>query len=85
VALYLVGTSAFSLRLLGALPRRQLVVAVALLALYAVSGTFPAWVVAGAVAGLLVALCASESEALRRVISSEAGEPSSTADERMTG
>jgi low temperature requirement protein LtrA len=85
VALYLVGTSAFSLRLLGALPQGQLVVALALLALYAISASFPAWVVAGAVAALLVALCAAESEAVRRVIGGEAGEPSSTADERMTG
>jgi low temperature requirement protein LtrA len=85
VALYLVGTAAFSLRLLGAAPYRQLGVAGALLVLYAVGGGMPAWVVAGAVAGLLGALCAAESEALRRVISSEAGEPSSTADERMTG
>jgi low temperature requirement protein LtrA len=85
VALYLVGTSAFSLRLLGALPRGQLAVAGALLVLYAVGGSMPAWVVAAAVAALIGVLCAAESEAVRRVISSEAGEPSSTADERMTG
>ena len=85
VALYLVGTTAFSLRLLGAAPYRQLGVAGALLVLYAVGGSMPAWVVAGAVAGLLGVLCALESEALRRVIGSEAGEASSTADERMTG
>ncbi len=85
VALYLVGTSAFSLRLLGALPHRQLIVAVALLALYAVGGSFPAWVVAGGVTVLMGGLCVAESEAVRRVISSRAGEASSTADERMTG
>ena len=85
VALYLVGTTAFSLRLLGAAPYRQLVVVGALLVLYAVGGAMPAWVVAGAVAALLGVLCAAESEALRRVISREAGEASSTADERMTG
>jgi low temperature requirement protein LtrA len=85
VALYLVGTSAFSLRLLGSLPHGQLIVAVALMALYAVGGSLPAWVVAGGVTLLLAALCASESGAVRRVISSRAGEPSSTADERMTG
>ncbi|MGN6870500.1 MAG: low temperature requirement protein A [Solirubrobacteraceae bacterium] len=85
VALYLVGTAAFSLRLLGEAPRGQLAVAGALLVLYAVGGAMPAWVVAGAVAALLGALCAAESEALRRVIGAEAGEPSSTADERMTG
>jgi hypothetical protein len=85
VALYLVGTSAFSLRLLGAAPYGQLAVAGALLVLYGVGGGMPAWVIAGAVAALLGALCAAESEALRRVISSRAGEASSTADERMTG
>jgi low temperature requirement protein LtrA len=85
VALYLVGTAAFSLRLLGTAPRGQLAVAGALLVLYAVGGAMPAWLVAGAVAALLGLLCAAESEALRRVIGSEAGEASSTADERMTG
>jgi low temperature requirement protein LtrA len=85
VALYLVGTAAFSLRLLGAAPYGQLAVAGALLVLGAVGGGMPAWVVAGAVAALLGALCVAESEALRRVIGDEAGEASSTADERMTG
>jgi Na+(H+)/acetate symporter ActP len=85
VALYLVGTAAFSLRLLGVVQSRQLAVAGALLVLYAVGGGMPAWVVAGAVTALLGALCAAESEALRRVISSRGGEASSTADERMTG
>jgi low temperature requirement protein LtrA len=85
VALYLVGTAAFSLRLLGSLPRGQLAVAAALLALYAVGGDIPAWLVAAGVAALLGVLCAAESEALHRVIGREAGEPSSTADERMTG
>jgi hypothetical protein len=41
--------------------------------------------VAAGVALLLAVLCAAESEALRRVISSQAGEASTTADERMTG
>jgi low temperature requirement protein LtrA len=85
VALYLVGTAAFSLRLLGTIQYGQLAVAGALLVLYGVGGGVPAWVVAAAVAGLLGALCAAESEALRRVISARAGEASTTADERMTG
>jgi low temperature requirement protein LtrA len=85
VALYLVGTSAFSLRLLGAAPLRQLAAAGALLVLYAVGGGMPAWVVAAAVAALLGALCAAESEGLRRVMSDRGREASSTADERMTG
>jgi low temperature requirement protein LtrA len=85
VALYLVGTAAFSLRLLGTVQYGQLGVAAALLVLYAVAGGMPAWVVAVAIAALLGALCGAESEALRRVISARAGEASSTADERMTG
>jgi hypothetical protein len=85
VGLYLIGTAAFSMRLLGVLQSGQLVVAGVMLVLYAVGGGIPAWVVAGAVAALLVVLCAAESEAVRRVISNEAGEASSTADERMTG
>jgi low temperature requirement protein LtrA len=85
VALYLVGTAAFSLRLLGEAQYGQWAVAGALLVLYAVGGGIPAWAVAAAVAALLGALCTAESETLRRVISSGAGEASSTADERMTG
>ncbi len=85
VALYLAGTAAFSLRLLGAVEYGQLGVGVALLVLYAVGGGLSAWVVAGGVAALLGGLCLAESEALRRVIGSRGGEASSTADERMTG
>ena len=85
MALYLVGTTAFSLRLLGVVQYRQLAVAGALLLLYAVSGGLPAWLVAGAVAALLGALCAAETEAVQRVMSSRGGKTSTTADERMTG
>jgi low temperature requirement protein LtrA len=85
VALYLAGTAAFSLRLLGAVQYGQLAVAGALLVLHAVGGGIPAWVVAGAVAALLGVLCAAESEDLRRVISNRGGEASTTVDERMTG
>jgi low temperature requirement protein LtrA len=85
VALYLAGTTAFSLRLLGAVQYGQLAVAGVLLVLYAVGGGMPAWVVAGAVAALLGVLCAAESEDLRRVITDRAGEASTTVDERMTG
>jgi low temperature requirement protein LtrA len=85
VALYLAGTAAFSLRLLGTVEYGQLAVAGALLVLYAVGGGLPAWVVAAAVAALLGGLCAAEAEAVRRVMSGRGGEPSSTADERMTG
>jgi low temperature requirement protein LtrA len=85
VALYLAGTAAFSLRLLGAAQYGQVAVAGALLVLYAVGGGMPAWVVAGAVAALLGVLCAAESEDVRRVISNRDGEASTTVDERMTG
>jgi hypothetical protein len=85
VALYLAGTAAFSLRLLGTMEYGQLGVGVALLMLYAVGGGLPAWVVAVGVAALLGGLCLAESEAVRRVIGSGGGEASSTADERMTG
>jgi low temperature requirement protein LtrA len=85
VALYLLGTTAFSLRLLGVVQYGQLAVAGALLVLCAVGATLPAWVLAAAVAALLGGLCVAEAEAVRRVMSSRGGEPSSTADERMTG
>jgi low temperature requirement protein LtrA len=85
VALYLVGTAAFSLRLLGVVQYRQLAVAGALLVLYAVGGGLPAWLVAAAVAALLGALCVAEAEVVRRVMSSGGGEASTTADERTIG
>ncbi len=85
VALYLVGNAAFSLRLLGTVEYEKLAVAAALLALYAVGGGLPAWVVAGAVAALMAGLCLAEAEAVRRVMSGRGREASSTADERMTG
>jgi low temperature requirement protein LtrA len=84
VALYLAGTAAFSLRLLGALEHEKLAVAGALLALGAVGGALAGWVVAGAVAALLGGLCLAEAEAVRRVISGRGRERSSTVDERMT-
>ncbi|MBV9606420.1 MAG: low temperature requirement protein A [Solirubrobacterales bacterium] len=85
VAIYLVGTAAFALRLLGARQYGELGVAGALIVLYAFGGGLPAWVLAAAVAALLGGLCLSEAEAVRRVIGSRGGEASRTADERMTG
>ena len=85
VALYLAGTAAFSLRLLGAVEYGQLGVGAALLALYAVGGGLPAWALTAGVAALLGGLCLAQAEAVRRVIGGRGGEPSSTADERMTG
>jgi low temperature requirement protein LtrA len=85
VALYLLGNAAFALRMAGRLDYEKLAVAVALLALYAIAGAIAAWVVAAAVAALLGAMCAAESETVRRVTSRECREASTTASERMTG
>ncbi len=87
MALYLVGNAAFALRMAGRLDYEKLVVAVALLALYAIGGGIAAWAVAAAVAALMGALCAAESEPVRRVMSRQAREreASTTASERMTG
>ena len=86
VALYLVGNAAFALRMAGRVDYEKLVVVVALFALYAISGAIAAWAVAAAVAALLGALCAAESETVRRVLSREASEreASTRASERMT-
>src|SRR3954463_9741233 len=67
VALYLVGHLAFALRMVGALGVEKLVTAALLLVLYAVSGGLAAWALAGAVTALLVAMCAVETVAARRV------------------
>jgi low temperature requirement protein LtrA len=87
VALYLLGNAAFALRMAGRLDREKLVVVVALVALYAIGGAIAAWAVAAAVAALMGALCAAESEPVRRVMSREAREreASPKASERMTG
>jgi low temperature requirement protein LtrA len=79
VALYLVGIASFSLRMFGEIEYQKLAVAAALLVLYAVVGGLAAWVLAAAVAVLLVALCAAESEAVRRVIRHSARETSASA------
>lgn len=79
VALYLVGNASFALRMVGRTEYEKLAVAAALLVLYAVGASLAAWALAGAVAVLLGALCAAESEAVRRVITPHAGKPSTTA------
>jgi len=61
VPLYLVGVSAFRLRMLGELSHGRLVVAGALLVLFAVTESAPAWTVGAGVAVLIVGLCALES------------------------
>jgi low temperature requirement protein LtrA len=67
VALYLVGHVAFGMRMVGAIGREKLIVAAALLALYAVSGGMAAWALAGTVTALLVAMCAVETVGARRL------------------
>jgi low temperature requirement protein LtrA len=61
VALYLLGVSAFRLRMLHSFSRGRVAVAVALLAWFAVSGGVAAWATAAVVAVLVVGLCALES------------------------
>ncbi len=66
VALYLVGVSAFRLRMLAQYSRGRLAVAVALLVLCAACGALPAWTIDAGVAGLVVGLCGAESLAEHR-------------------
>jgi low temperature requirement protein LtrA len=61
VAAYLVGCVVFSLRLLGALSYPKLVVAGALLVLFAAGGSMAAWTLTAVIAVLLAALCAVET------------------------
>ena len=61
VALYLVGVSAFRLRMLARYSRGRLGVAVALMVLCAAGGALPAWTIGAGVTTLLVGLCAVES------------------------
>jgi len=68
VALYLLGNIAFKLRMFGYTGYERLVVIAALLVLYVVGGGLAAWVLAGAIAVLMAALCASETAAGQRVI-----------------
>jgi low temperature requirement protein LtrA len=66
VALYLVGHVAFRLRIAGSVGVEKLVAAAAVLVLYAIGGDLDAWVLAGAVAVVLAAMCAYESVTARR-------------------
>jgi low temperature requirement protein LtrA len=60
VAIYLVGVSAFRLRLLGQPSPGRLAVAVALLVLFAVGSAFAAWLITLLSALLILSLCAAE-------------------------
>ena len=76
VAMYLVGHAAFALRMVGEVEYEKLAVAGALLVLFAVGGGLAAWVLAAAVAALVGALCAVESESVRRVLAKAGREAS---------
>ena len=76
VAMYLVGHAAFALRMVGEVEYEKLVAAAALLVLFAVGGGLSAWVLAAAVAALVGALCAVESESVRRVLAKPGREAS---------
>jgi len=59
-ALYLVGLAAFRLRILGEHSFGRLLVAVAMIVLYALGGGLPAWAIGAGIAVLMAALCAGE-------------------------
>jgi low temperature requirement protein LtrA len=61
VAVYLVGLAAFQWRILGERSYGRLLVALALLVLFAAGGGLPAWVIGAGVAALMAALCAGET------------------------
>jgi low temperature requirement protein LtrA len=60
VAVYLVGVAAFQLRILGERSYSRLLVAVAMLVLFAAGGGLPAWSIGAGLAALMAALCAAE-------------------------
>jgi low temperature requirement protein LtrA len=60
-ALYLLGLAAFRLRMLHEHSGARLIVAVALMVLYAVGAAMPAWVVGALIVVLMAGLCATEA------------------------
>lgn len=66
VALYLVGLAAFRLRIAGEHSPARIIVALALMALYALGGSIPAWAVAGGISVLMATLCVAESLAAEK-------------------
>jgi low temperature requirement protein LtrA len=60
VAVYLVGLTAFRLRMLGEHSPSRLLVAISLLILYAAGAQLPAWAIGAGTAALMAALCAGE-------------------------
>ena len=61
VAVYLLGLAAFQWRILGERSYGRLLVALALLLLFAAGGGLPAWVIGAVIAALMAALCAAET------------------------
>ena len=61
VAIYLVGLAAFRLRITGERTPGKIVAAIALLALFVLGGSIPAWVIAAGIAALVGFLCVAES------------------------
>jgi low temperature requirement protein LtrA len=61
VAVYLLGIAAFRLRLLGERSYGRAAVALALVALFALGATWPAWAIGASIAVLVGALCVVES------------------------
>jgi low temperature requirement protein LtrA len=59
-AVYLIGLAAFRLRILGEHSVGRLLVALAMLVLFAGGGGLPAWVIGAGIAALMAALCAGE-------------------------
>jgi low temperature requirement protein LtrA len=59
-AVYLAGLAAFRLRILGEHSYGRLLVALAMLVLFAAGGGLPAWVIGAGLAALMAALCAGE-------------------------
>ena len=59
-AVYLVGLAAFRLRILGEHSFGRLLVALAMLVLFAAGGGLPAWAIGAGIAALMAALCAGE-------------------------
>jgi low temperature requirement protein LtrA len=61
VAAYLLGQAAFRLRIVGSLGYAKVLVAIALLLLYALGGGLSAWALTAAITALLAALCVVET------------------------
>jgi low temperature requirement protein LtrA len=61
VAVYLLGLAAFQWRILGERSYGRLLVALAVLVLFAAGGGLPAWVIGAVIAALMAALCVAET------------------------